>query len=99
MILKGSQKKYLKGLAHSLKPSVHIGLAGLEDAVIKAIDESLLANELIKIKFIKFKDEKKELIKDIETKTKATLIGLIGNISIFYKQHNDPAKRKIELPL
>lgn len=98
MVLKGNQKKYLKGLAHSLKPSVYIGLAGVEDAVIKAINENLLANELVKIKFIKFKDEKKELLNEIESKTKAALIGLIGNIAIFYKQHHDPEKRKIEIP-
>jgi len=36
--LKGHQRKYLKGLAHRLKPVVLIGQGGLQDPVIKAID-------------------------------------------------------------
>lgn len=96
MILKSSQKKYLKGLAHSLKPLVYIGLAGVESNLIKAIEENLLAHELIKIKFIKLKEEKNVLLELIQIKTKATLVGLIGNVAILYKQHKEPDKRKIK---
>ena len=53
--LKGYQKKYLKGLAHGMKPLVFVGQKGLSPAVIKAVDESLKKHELIKLKFIDFK--------------------------------------------
>ena len=35
--LKGSQRKYLRGLAHHLKPVAYVGKAGLTKAVIDAL--------------------------------------------------------------
>ena len=45
--LNGQQKKYLRGMAHKLKPVVLIGQGGLPGPVIKTIDEALAAHELI----------------------------------------------------
>ena len=36
--LKGFQKKYLRGLAHSLKPVVLIGQKGFTDELVKSTD-------------------------------------------------------------
>ena len=35
--LKGSDRKYLRGLAHTLTPVVRIGNAGLTDRVVEAL--------------------------------------------------------------
>jgi RNA-binding protein len=48
--LKGSQRKYLRGDAHSYKPIVQIGKEGLSENVIRAIDAALQSHELIKVK-------------------------------------------------
>lgn len=98
--LTGFQKKYLRSLAHSMKPVVFIGQKGVNAMLIKAIQEALEAHELIKIKFIEFKqkDQKKALCEKIERRTKCFLVGLIGHIGIFYRMHPDPRKRKIKLP-
>jgi RNA-binding protein len=90
--MKTSEKKYLKALAHSLKPSIIIGYKGVQ---IKSIDESLSSHELIKIKFNKLKEEKEVLCKDIEKNTNSILISIVGNIAIFYRQNPDESKRKI----
>ena len=58
--LKGSQKKYLRGLAHSLNPVVTIGRGGLSRQVIRSIDEALETHELIKIKFQEFKEKEQK---------------------------------------
>ena len=42
--LKGFQKKYLRGLAHDLKPIVLIGKEGLMAGVIKAVDRGARAS-------------------------------------------------------
>ena len=97
-ILKGSQKKYLRGLANPLKPVVFIGKEGLTPQVVNAIDEALASQERIKIKFLEFKEEKKELNRDIEEKSQCILAGMIGHVAIFYRQHPDKEKRKIRLP-
>ena len=44
--LKGSQRKYLRGLAHSSKPLVQIGREGLSENVLGAIDAALAALHL-----------------------------------------------------
>jgi RNA-binding protein len=96
--LKGFQNKYLRGRANTLKPLVFIGKNGLNDDVFTAINEALESHELIKIKFLDFKKERKELSKKIEEQSKAHLAGLIGHVAIFYKQQKDKEKRKIKLP-
>ena len=98
--LKGFQKKYLKGLAHGMKPLVFVGQKGLSPTVIKAVDESLEKHELIKVKFIEFKEknQKKDIAGSIEKETVSTLVGIIGHIAIFYRLQRDPEKRNIVLP-
>jgi RNA-binding protein len=56
--------------------------------------------KLVKIKFIDFKEkqQKKEIADDIEKKAGCELVGLIGHMAVFYRQHKDPKKRKILLP-
>ena len=98
--LSSIQAKYLRGLAHALKPVVFVGQKGVTNALIKSTSEALQRYELIKVKFIDFKDkeQKKEMAATIENKTDSQMAGMIGHIAIFYKQHNDPEKRKIALP-
>jgi RNA-binding protein len=100
-MLEGYQKKFLRGLAHRLKPIVLIGQNGLTGAIFKAADEALNKHELIKIKFnaYKEKDEKKEIIAEIEIRTSAQLVGLVGHTAILYRKQSDPKKQKIKLPM
>jgi len=98
--LKGYHKKYLKGLVHSKKPLVFVGQKGLSSTVTQAIDEALEKHELIKVKFIDFKekDQKEKIAGAIEKETESELVGVIGHIAIFYRRQKDPEKRKIHFP-
>ena len=99
--MQGYQKKYLKGLAHGLKPTIFVGQKGVVSTVVKALDEALDQHELIKVKFIEFKEksQKEEIVGILEKKSGAKLVGMIGHIAILYRQQRDPDKRKIVLPL
>ncbi len=94
------QAKFLRGLAHALKPVVFVGQKGVTNALITSTDEAFQRHELIKVKFIDFKEkeQKKEIAAAIENKTNSQMVGMIGHVAIFYKQHRDPDKRKIVLP-
>jgi RNA-binding protein len=94
------QAKYLRGLAHSLKPVVFVGQKGFTHALMKSTIEAFQRHELIKVKFVDFKekDQKKEIAAAIENETDCRMAGMIGHIAIFYKQHSDPDKRIITLP-
>ena len=81
-----------------MKPLVIIGQQGVTDTVIQAINDALDLHELIKIKFNSFKEQKKELAAEIEQQTRSELLGIIGNIAIYYRQQPDKDKRKIQLP-
>ena len=99
--LDGFQKKFLKGRAHGLKPVVYLGQKGLTPGLIESVHDALSTHELIKVKFIEFKEKKQKagMAEIIEAETGCQLVGMIGHIAIFYRQHADPDKRKINLPL
>ncbi len=98
--LNGLQAKYLRGLAHGLKPVVFVGQKGVTDALIASTKEAFDRHELIKIKFIDFKEkeQKKEIAEAIELNADCLMVGQIGHVAIFYRQHDDPDKRGIGLP-
>lgn len=73
--------KILQKSAHHLKPVVQIGKNGINESVIKEINEALLAHELIKIKFLPSqKLFMQNLSEEIIESCKATLIKTQGNI-------------------
>jgi|WetSurSiteA1Bulk_404760.scaffolds.fasta_scaffold48903_2 RNA-binding protein len=98
--LEGFQRKYLRGLAHGLKPVVLIGQKGLTDELVKSAEQAFQSHELIKVKFNDFKEkeQKNEISRTLEKKTGSELVGAVGHIYIFFRQQEDPEKLKIHLP-
>ena len=47
-MLTSKQRAYLRGLANSLEPILHMGKGGLSDAMIRQADDALTARELLK---------------------------------------------------
>lgn len=96
-MLSTKQRSYLGGLASKDAVVTHLGKGGPTEAFSTQLGLLLERHELVKVKFIDFKDEKKTIAADLATKTKSELVRLIGNTAIFYKQNPDPDKRSIEL--
>ncbi len=98
--LSGTQKRYLRGLAHGKKPVVLIGQKQLTPQVFQEIEQALQFHELIKVKCIDHKEkaDKKEIAGEILKKTGCELVGMIGHILILFRQQQDPEKRRINLP-
>ncbi len=99
-ILSGYQKKYLRGLAHNLKPVVLVGQKGATPSLFISIDEALTAHELIKIRFVETKDrvQKEKMIHSIAKETQSHIAGTVGHTAIYYRTHPEKEKRKIVLP-
>ena len=85
--LTSKQRKILEKAAHNLDPIVIIGQNGVTDSLVQMVSNSLKAHELIKVKFNEY----------IALKTDSTLVRIIGNVAIFYKENEDSSKRKIKL--
>ncbi|MCR4733530.1 MAG: ribosome assembly RNA-binding protein YhbY [Treponema sp.] len=95
--LNSKQRKILEKAAHDLQPVVIVGGAGMTDGVIKMIDDSLKSHELIKVKFNEYKDEKQELTAEVCQKCDATLVRIIGNVSILYREAEKEEDRRFNL--
>jgi len=98
--LEGFQRKYLRGIAHNMKPVVFIGRKGITDGLNRSINDALSAHELIKVKYIDFKDkeDKTEIAGIIGETHDCEMVGMIGHTAIFYRQHADKEKRQIAVP-
>ena len=96
--LNNSQRQHLRRLAHTLKPILHVGKAGVTDQVRISVDQVLVAHELVKLKFVGSKEEKERLVATLSHQTRSEIVGMIGNTAVLYRQHPQKDKRKIELP-
>ncbi len=97
MTLSESQKKYLRGLGHGLKPVVMIGDAGLTEAVLSEFNGSLEHHELIKVR-VKVGDraERDRIIARLCESGDTELVQRIGNMALLYREN--PEKKRIRLP-
>jgi RNA-binding protein len=96
--MKGSQKVYLRGLAHALSPVVQVGKQGFTQGLAGNLHQALLDHELVKVRFVGHKEERKEIARQLAEATGSELAGQIGHVAIFYRPHPDPEKRTIVLP-
>ena len=69
-----------------MKATFKIGKAGLSPQFLQSIDEGLKHQELIKVKFDEFKEQKKELAPVLAEKTSSHLIMQVGNVVVLYRQ-------------
>jgi RNA-binding protein len=96
--LSSQQRKFLRAQAHHLDPVIVVGKMGVTDSLITATDRALEAHELIKVRFLEFKDEKKRLTPMLAEATDSAVAGILGHVAILYRQHPDEKHRKIVLP-
>lgn len=89
--------RQLKALAQKLPPATHVGKAGLSDAFLQNFEALLSVHELVKVRFMDFREEKHELAESMAVKTQSHLIWIVGHVVVFYRQNPDETKRKIKL--
>ena len=93
--LTGKQRRYLRSLAHDLKPIVLVGQKGMSENLIENFRAALLAHELVKVK-VHGGDELVEIAEALYEATNAQLAQKIGFTLVFYKPH--PDEPTISLP-
>lgn len=97
MQLSERQKKHLRGLAHSRKPLVYVGKAGLSDGIARELDIALTAHELVKVGArLDDREEREQVLADLAERTSSSLVQRIGKIGVFYRASKD--KPRIMLP-
>ncbi len=96
MPLNKNQRNHLRKLAHTLKPVVIIGQAGLTENIITEIGSSLEHHELIKVRLnATDKASRQQMIDTILEQSSAELVQAIGHICAIYRRAEKP---RLELP-
>lgn len=96
LTLNSKQVRYLRSAGHALNPVVMIGNNGLSETVLREIDRSLAAHELIKIKVAGDARELRiQMLQEICDKLGAAAIQHIGKQLLIYRPAAEP---KITLP-
>ncbi|PID62567.1 MAG: ribosome assembly RNA-binding protein YhbY [Gammaproteobacteria bacterium] len=79
------QKKYLKGLAHTLDPVVRIGQKGLTEAVLAELEIALDHHELVKINLAGAREERARQLDALCKATLAEPVQQIGHTATVYR--------------
>ena len=96
--LSGADRKYLRSIGHHHDAKVMIGKNGLNEKVVESADMALEANELIKIRFVEHKDEKRELTEELARGTQSEVVGMLGHTALLYREQEDEQKRRVTFP-
>lgn len=96
--LTGAQKTFLRGLGQQLEPALKLGKGGLTPAFFTELQRQLRAHELVKLRFLGAdRDERATLCTQIADEGRCVLVGAVGHTALFYRQHPEPAERRIKL--
>lgn len=87
--MNSADKKKLQAQAHTLKPVIMIGQAGLTAAVLAEIELALNSHELIKIRIRAEREHRQQISEKICIGTGAMLIQQIGQITVIHRPAPD----------
>lgn len=91
------QRAYLRGLANSLTAILQIGKNGLNEHLIKQVDDALEARELIKLSVLETApEENRVLAEKIASATTSLVVQVVGNKITLYRAKTKNSK--IQLP-
>ncbi|SEK33400.1 YhbY family RNA-binding protein [Nitrosovibrio tenuis] len=83
-------RRNLRVLAHSIRPVVWIGTAGLSESVMNELDQALKSHELIKIRVADCNWEARDaMLAEICQKLGASPVRHIGRILVVYRPKED----------
>ena len=84
--LTNRERAHLKARAHALEPVLHVGNAGVTDALVAEVDRALTAHELIKVKIGTDERANRVAIGDeLCARTGATPVHRVGTVIILWR--------------
>lgn len=97
MIMTSKQRAYLKSLAMTMDPVIHVGKSGVTPELITSVNEAIEKRELIKLAVLKnCMDDPGEIANTVAERTHSQVVQVIGKKIVLYRKNKD--KPKIELP-
>jgi len=97
MSLTPSQRRYLRGLAHPLKPVLLLGGKGVTPSVLAELEHALDDHELIKIKLAgEDREERSSSLTQLLDASGAENVQRIGHVAVLYRRNEE--QPRIALP-
>ena len=88
-------RKALRAAGHHLSPVVQVGKDGVTDAVLRQLDEQLLAHELVKVKVgTESPEDRFEVAERLGASAGARIAQVLGRTVLVYRKH--PEKPRYE---
>lgn len=90
-MLTGKQRHHLRGLGHKLDAIVQVGKGGLDEGLIRAVNQALTDHELIKVRVGDGADlDRHAAAEKIAAETGSEVAQVIGNIVLLYRAADEP---------
>ena len=87
------QRAYLKGLAMTMEPVVHIGKSSVTPELVTSVDEAIEKRELIKLAVLKnCMDDPRAIAEMIAERTNSQVVQVIGKKIVLYRKNKDNPK-------
>lgn len=88
MPLSNSQRRYLRGLAHDLKPVILVGTKGVTDALVQELGLALDHHELVKVRIAaEDREDFAALAARLAEASTAETVQTIGRTVVFFRRN------------
>lgn len=95
--LTNAQQRFLRGLAHDLRPILQVGSKGVTEAFLAELQLALEQHELIKVKVAaEDREDRNAMIAHLVEQSGAVLVQRIGHTAVLYRASTE--RRHIVLP-
>ena len=99
MTMTGKERAVLRADANGLKPTVHVGSAGLTDALLESCNDALRTHEMVKVALGKQLDiPAKVAARQLAESLGAEVIQVIGKTATIYRFNPELKRKKGDLP-
>lgn len=89
-MLTGKQKRHLRSMAHHLTPVFQIGKGGMNENLVKHVEEAIEKRELLKVNLLNNCDEDaREVGAQLAQGSGSELVQVIGKTIVLYKESKD----------
>ena len=95
MALTSKERAELRGEAHHLSASVHVGQHGLTETLKQTLDDALRTTELVKIQLGRNADiDVKQAATELAAAMSADIVQVIGKTATLYRENPDLARKQ-----
>jgi len=96
-LLTSKQRAFLRSMANSIEPILHVGKGDISPAMLKQADDALTAREIIKGKVLENSPlTSRQAAEEIASNVNAEVVQVIGRTFVLYRENKK--EPKITLP-